>query len=293
MIAAAVGAVIGDNIGYWIGRRFGRGFLERHGHRIFISRERLEKADAFYRKHGGKTVFLARFVPVARSVGIILAGVSEMPWKRFFLYDIAGAVLWAIGNATLGYLAGASYPTWERYANQIVLGIIVVVGLALGAQSSSPGAEVRRQRPRGPDRARPRAPGRFRRFGGTAGMHATDYLRHAVEMGASDLHLKVGNVPFIRVDGALQPTEFPEMEPEDTVSVANELMPEHRQKEFAATNEADFGYTLPGVGRFRINVFRQRGAVGLAIRRVRSEVPSFEELLLPPVMARLAESSRA
>jgi membrane protein DedA with SNARE-associated domain len=132
MIAAAVGAVIGDNIGYWIGRRFGRGFLERHGHRIFISEERLEKADAFYRKHGGKTVFLARFVPVARSVGIILAGVSEMPWKRFFLYDIAGAVLWAIGNATLGYLAGASYPTWERYANQIVLGIILVVALALG-----------------------------------------------------------------------------------------------------------------------------------------------------------------
>jgi twitching motility protein PilT len=123
-------------------------------------------------------------------------------------------------------------------------------------------------------------------------MHATEYLRHAVETGASDLHLKVGNVPFIRVDGALQPTEFPEMEPEDTVSVANELMPEHRQKEFEATNEADFGYTLPGVGRFRINVFRQRGYAGLAIRRVRSEVPSFEELLLPPVMSRLAESSR-
>src|SRR3954470_18653349 len=123
-------------------------------------------------------------------------------------------------------------------------------------------------------------------------MHATEYLRHAVETGASDLHLKVGNVPFIRVDGSLQPTEFPEMEPEDTVSVANELMPEHRQKEFEASNEADFGYTLPGVGRFRINVFRQRGYAGLAIRRVRSEVPSFEELLLPPVMARLAESSR-
>src|SRR3954470_10876621 len=123
-------------------------------------------------------------------------------------------------------------------------------------------------------------------------MHATEYLRHAVETGASDLHLKVGNVPFIRVDGSLQPTEFPEMEPEDATSVANELMPEHRQKEFAATNEADFGYTLPGVGRFRINVFRQRGQVGLAIRRVRSEVPSFEELLLPPVMSRLPGSLR-
>ncbi|MFL5736056.1 MAG: DedA family protein [Actinomycetota bacterium] len=132
MIAAATGAVIGDNIGYWIGRRFGRGFLERHGHRLFISKERLDKGDEFYRKHGGKTVFLARFVPVARSVGIILAGVSEMPWKRFFMYDVAGAVLWAVGNTLLGYVAGRSYDTWEGYANQIVLGIVIVAALVVG-----------------------------------------------------------------------------------------------------------------------------------------------------------------
>jgi membrane-associated protein len=132
MIAAATGAVIGDNIGYWIGRRFGRGFLERHGHRLFISKERLDKGDEFYRKHGGKTVFLARFVPVARSVGIILAGVSEMPWKRFFMYDVAGAVLWAVGNTLLGYVAGRSYDTWEGYANQIVLGLVIVAALVIG-----------------------------------------------------------------------------------------------------------------------------------------------------------------
>src|SRR5438477_12151486 len=123
-------------------------------------------------------------------------------------------------------------------------------------------------------------------------MRAVDYLRHAVETGASDLHLKVGNVPFIRVDGALQPTEFDEMAPADTQAVANELMPEHRKEEFARTNDADFGYTLAGVGRFRVNVFRQRGQVGLAIRRVRSEVPTFEELRLPPVLTRLADTPR-
>jgi membrane-associated protein len=132
MIAAATGAVIGDNIGYWIGRRFGRGFLERHGQRLFISTERLDKGDEFYRKHGGKTVFLARFVPVARSVGIILAGVSGMPWKRFFMYDVAGAVLWAVGNTLLGYAAGRSYDTWEGYANQIVLGLVIVAALVVG-----------------------------------------------------------------------------------------------------------------------------------------------------------------
>ena len=132
MIASAVGAVLGDNIGYWIGRRFGRGFLERHGERFFVSKERLDRADDFYRRHGGKTVFLARFVPVARSLGMILAGVSGMPWKRFAAYDVAGAVLWSIGNALLGYLAGASYDTWEAYANQIVIGIVVLALLVFG-----------------------------------------------------------------------------------------------------------------------------------------------------------------
>ena len=63
-------------------------------------------------------------------------------------------------------------------------------------------------------------------------------------------------------------------------------MPEHKRKEFELTSEADFGHTVPGVGRFRVNVFRQRGMVGLAIRRVRSDVPTIEELFLPPVMAR-------
>jgi twitching motility protein PilT len=69
-------------------------------------------------------------------------------------------------------------------------------------------------------------------------------------------------------------------------------MPEHKAREFAQHHEADFGHTVAGVGRFRINVYRQRGAVGLAIRRVRSEVPTFEELLLPPVMRTLSDSAR-
>ncbi|MBI2238686.1 MAG: PilT/PilU family type 4a pilus ATPase [Actinobacteria bacterium] len=111
-------------------------------------------------------------------------------------------------------------------------------------------------------------------------------------MGSSDLHLKAGNVPFIRVDGALQPAPFPALDSADTQAAAEFLMPEHRAREFAARNEADFGYTLTGVGRFRINVFRQRGMVGLAIRRVRSEVPTFEELRLPPVIRSLADSAR-
>ena len=120
-------------------------------------------------------------------------------------------------------------------------------------------------------------------------MDINGLLRHMVEVGASDLHLKAGNVPFVRVDGELQPTAFPALTPQDTASAAVALMPEHKRQEFDETSEADLGYTMPAVGRFRINVFRQRGVVGLAIRRVRSEVPTVAELLLSPVIEALAE----
>jgi twitching motility protein PilT len=123
-------------------------------------------------------------------------------------------------------------------------------------------------------------------------LDVTELLRHAVEVGASDLHLKASNVPYVRVDGDLQPTGYPPLSANDTVGAAIAIMPEHKRKEFEVSNEADFGYTLGGVGRFRVNVFRQRGMVGLAIRRVRSDVPTIEELLLPPVIADLADSPR-
>jgi twitching motility protein PilT len=119
-----------------------------------------------------------------------------------------------------------------------------------------------------------------------------ELLRHAVEAGASDLHLKVGNVPFIRVDGELAPAPYPELGPTETEGFAGSVMGEHKRKQFLDSNEADVGYTLTGVGRFRINVYRQRGFVGLAVRRVRSDIPSFEELRMPPVMRQLADSPR-
>ena len=123
-------------------------------------------------------------------------------------------------------------------------------------------------------------------------MDVRELLRFTVEQGASDLHLKAGNVPFIRVDGGLAPTSFPKLSPADTEAAAEQLMPEHKKREFLANNEADLGHTEPGIGRFRINVYRQRGVVGLALRRVRSDIPTFEELRLPPVMRTLADSAR-
>ncbi len=123
-------------------------------------------------------------------------------------------------------------------------------------------------------------------------MNIDELLRLTVERGASDLHLKVGNVPFLRVDGDLEPTSFPVLQPQDTVNFGDAVMSDLKKDQFEQRNEADIGYTLQGVGRFRINVFRQRGLVGLAVRRVRSEIPTFEELRLPDVMRTLADSPR-
>jgi undecaprenyl-diphosphatase len=132
-LVAVTGAILGDNLGFWIGRRFGRGFLERHGRRLLVTPERLAAAERYYTRHGGKTVFLGRFVPVVRSVGFIVAGVAHMQWRRFLVYDVAGALIWGIGHSVLGYALGRSYERWERYATPIGLALLGVLLFAIGA----------------------------------------------------------------------------------------------------------------------------------------------------------------
>jgi twitching motility protein PilT len=123
-------------------------------------------------------------------------------------------------------------------------------------------------------------------------MDVVDLLRYMTERGASDLHLSAGNVPFIRVDGELLPAAFPALEADDVEDAAEALMPSHKKNEFGRTNEADFAHTLDGVGRFRVNVLRQRGTVALAIRRVASEGQTLAELNLPATIQGLAEARR-
>ena len=123
-------------------------------------------------------------------------------------------------------------------------------------------------------------------------MNIVDLLRYAVERNASDLHLSPGSVPFIRVDGELLPTPFPVLEPNDTRTAAESLMADHKAEEFKRTNEADFAHTFEAVGRFRVNVLRQRGSIGLAIRWVTSEAVTFADLHLPEIVQTLAESRR-
>jgi twitching motility protein PilT len=120
-----------------------------------------------------------------------------------------------------------------------------------------------------------------------------ELLSEAVRREASDVHIKVGSPPYLRVDGLLYPlTDLPDVTPADTERVAFAIMPKARAEEFLEKQEADFAYTVAGLGRFRANVFRQRGSVGMVLRRVLPGIPSFESLGLPPVVRRLAEEPR-
>ena len=117
-------------------------------------------------------------------------------------------------------------------------------------------------------------------------------LQEAVRRGASDVHIKVGSPPYLRVDGRLVTCELEPVSAADTERAALAIMPKARADEFLEHNEADFAHTLPEHGRFRVNVMRQRGSVSLVLRRVLPGIPSFAELELPLVVARLAEEQR-
>ncbi|TLM97385.1 MAG: PilT/PilU family type 4a pilus ATPase, partial [Actinobacteria bacterium] len=113
------------------------------------------------------------------------------------------------------------------------------------------------------------------------------------DRGSSDLHVKVGSPPAIRLNGKLiLVSEMPALTAEQTRILALGMMDERQVQSFENHREADFAYSLSGVGRFRVNVFHQRGSVGMTLRRVATERASIEELGLPPVIRRLAEESR-
>lgn len=123
---AFAAAVIGDNIGYWVGRELARPRLARGERFLFLTPRRLEQAENYFARYGAMTVFFGRFVALLRIVAGPAAGVAGMPWRRFFLANAAGALLWASAIATLGYWAG---PAWEALQWWLGRGAWVVAGV--------------------------------------------------------------------------------------------------------------------------------------------------------------------
>jgi membrane protein DedA with SNARE-associated domain len=129
---AAVAAILGDNIGYWVGRLGGRKllqrwrFLDHHASRVLPWSER------FFERHGGKTIFLARFIAVLRVTAALLAGISKMHWWQFFLWNAAGGIAWAVAVGLVAYYAGqAAAAAIARYG--LIAGAAIVVLLVVGA----------------------------------------------------------------------------------------------------------------------------------------------------------------
>jgi membrane protein DedA with SNARE-associated domain len=119
IVVAVIAAIIGDNIGFVIGHFGGRPLVHRYGRYIFLTPERLDTAEGYFNRHGGKIVTIARFIAVLRQLNGILSGIIGMHWAKFLAFNALGAVLWVCTWAGLGYLAGqhivAIYATIERY----------------------------------------------------------------------------------------------------------------------------------------------------------------------------------
>lgn len=130
MAAVGFGAIAGDNIGYHLGRRLGRGWLLRHGRSIGLRQRRLTQAEAFFQSQGPTAVFFGRFIGFARALVPFVAGASRMPYRQFVLYDGLGAILWTVGFVTLGYVLGASWQAAEKWIGRtslILAGVVVLV----------------------------------------------------------------------------------------------------------------------------------------------------------------------
>jgi membrane protein DedA with SNARE-associated domain len=130
VISTSLGTVLGGSGGYWIGRIGGRGLLDRYGHLLRMDAKRLERTEAYFERHGVKTVFFARFVALLRIFGSLMAGVAHMPFPTFTIVNAAGGLLWAVTFSAVGFLFGKNLHKLDDYLGEvgIALSVLVILG---------------------------------------------------------------------------------------------------------------------------------------------------------------------
>jgi membrane-associated protein len=149
-------AIVGDQIGYWIGRKAGQALYQREDSLIFRKRH-LQRAHEFYEKYGGKTVILARFVPIIRTFCPPVAGAAEMPYGRYLAYDVVGGILWGGGMVLVGYSLARQIPNISENIHYVIAVVIFlsllppIIGV-LRARSSGPAAPATVAQPAPPER---------------------------------------------------------------------------------------------------------------------------------------------
>lgn len=131
LIGASACAIAGDQVGYLIGRRAGQALYSRPDSRFF-KRKHLERAHAFYEKHGAKTIVLARFIPIVRTFAPAVAGAAEMQYRRFVFYNVSGGLLWVLSTVLLGFFLGRTVPDIERHIH-IVIAVVIILSTLPGA----------------------------------------------------------------------------------------------------------------------------------------------------------------
>jgi len=133
LVGCFVCAVAGDQVGYAFGNRVGPALFRRPDSRFF-KRAHLDKAQAFFDRHGSKTIVLARFVPVARTFVPIVAGVGSMTYRTFMTFNIVGGFLWAVGVTLIGYILGETIPNVDKYLLPAIAVIVVVSVIPVGVE---------------------------------------------------------------------------------------------------------------------------------------------------------------
>ena len=122
-LALMAAAIAGDATGYWIGRRAGQA-LYRRENSFFFRKQHLIKTHEFYEKHGGKTIVIARFVPIIRTFAPVVAGAGEMTYRRFAIYNVAGGIGWVASMTLTGYFLGRAVPDIDKHIHIVVAGVI-------------------------------------------------------------------------------------------------------------------------------------------------------------------------
>lgn len=132
IVLGVFATILGNQIGYWAGRKGGRPFVLRWGYYVGITPEHLARVEGFFVRHGGKSVFLARFVPWLRAFGALVAGIGHMHRRSFFFYNMLAGVVWATGSVLGGYLFGKSLGLMEMWVGPgLVLLVVALVSVAL------------------------------------------------------------------------------------------------------------------------------------------------------------------
>jgi membrane-associated protein len=132
-VALIAAAIIGDATGYWIGYRTGKALYSRPNS-FFFRREHLVRTHAFYERHGGKTIVIARFMPIVRTFAPVVAGAASMTYRRFAIYNVAGGIAWVLSMTLTGYYLGLAVPDIDKHIH-IVVAVVIALSLLPAAIS--------------------------------------------------------------------------------------------------------------------------------------------------------------